>query len=85
MFEIQVRFSRFPLNHYTVVVQRLPNVLVKIHANFQDDSENNQLCVQRVGSLLYKGALPQEGIFGLVYKDHRIGSHSVLMGFLCIW
>lgn len=35
MLEIQVRFSRLSLNHYTEVVQRLPNLQVKINVNFQ--------------------------------------------------
>lgn len=71
MLEIQVRFSRLSLNHYTEVVQRLPNLQVKINAHFQDDTEENWFHVQKVSSLLYQGAqsaLPQEGSFDLVYR-----------------
>lgn len=56
MLEIQVRFSRLSLNHYTEVVQRLPNLQVKINACFQDDTEENWFPVQKVSSLLYQGA-----------------------------
>lgn len=37
MLEIQVRFSRLSLNHYIEVVQRLPNLQVKINVHFEDD------------------------------------------------
>lgn len=43
MLEIQVGFSRLSLNHYTEVVQRLPNLKVKINVYFQHDTEKHSV------------------------------------------
>lgn len=43
MLQIQVGFSRLSLNCYTEVVQRLPNLNVKINVHFQHDIEKHSV------------------------------------------